>query len=89
VWRGRRFWRAHREHLFQYAVRVGYSHAEVAMVYVVATAIAWLLALAPFGAHADAIGAGLLALAWLAGTVAYLGLRRRWLGRNMRRGVGR
>jgi UDP-N-acetylmuramyl pentapeptide phosphotransferase/UDP-N-acetylglucosamine-1-phosphate transferase len=86
VWRGRKFWRAHREHLFQYAVRVGYSHAEVAIVYVVATAVCWLLALAPMGMHADTVGIGLLALAWAAAAFAYLGLRRRWLGRTMRRG---
>ena len=89
LWRRRRFWRAHREHLFQYAVRVGYSHAEVAIAYVVITAVGWLLALAPIGAHADTLGIGLLALAWGATAVAYVGLRRRWLGRNMRRGVGR
>jgi len=89
VWRRRRFWRAHREHLFQYAVRVGYTHAEVAIVYVVATAIGWLLALAPMGEHADAVGIGLLVLAWGAAGFVYVGLRRRWLGRNMHGGVAR
>jgi UDP-N-acetylmuramyl pentapeptide phosphotransferase/UDP-N-acetylglucosamine-1-phosphate transferase len=89
LWRGRKFWRAHREHLFQYAVRVGYSHAEVAIAYVVATALCWLLALAPFGDHADAIGTALLALAWAMLALAYVGLRRRWLGRTMRGEVAR
>jgi len=30
---GRRFWRAHREHLYQMAVRKGHSHAGVCMAY--------------------------------------------------------
>jgi UDP-N-acetylmuramyl pentapeptide phosphotransferase/UDP-N-acetylglucosamine-1-phosphate transferase len=86
ILRGRRFWQGHREHLFQYAVRVGHSHATVAFAYAAATALAWLGALALAGNQSPAAGVWLLALAWGAGTVAYVALRRRWLGRNMRRG---
>jgi UDP-N-acetylmuramyl pentapeptide phosphotransferase/UDP-N-acetylglucosamine-1-phosphate transferase len=85
VLRGRKFWRGHREHLFQYAVRVGNSHATVAMAYAAATALAWLLALA-LGNQSPVAGVWLLALAWGGGAVAYVALRRRWLGRNMRKG---
>jgi UDP-N-acetylmuramyl pentapeptide phosphotransferase/UDP-N-acetylglucosamine-1-phosphate transferase len=83
---GRKFWQGHREHLFQYAVRVGHSHATVALAYAAATALAWLGALALAGNQSPRAGVWLLALAWGGGTLAYVALRRRWLGRSMRRG---
>lgn len=87
--RGRPFWRAHREHLFQYAVRKGHSHARVAIAYAVATALAAWLALAlpgnPPTPHAVLLVAGI----WLAAAIAYVGLRRRWLGRRMHEGGSR
>lgn len=43
--RGRNLWRAHREHLYQYAVRRGRSHVEVSLMYALwttfAAALAW------------------------------------------------
>jgi UDP-N-acetylmuramyl pentapeptide phosphotransferase/UDP-N-acetylglucosamine-1-phosphate transferase len=86
VLRGRKWWRGHREHLFQYAVRVGNSHATVALAYAAATALAWLLALALGGNQSPAAGVWTLALAWGGGAIAYVMLRHRWLGRSMRRG---
>jgi len=86
---GRRFWQGHREHVFQYAVRVGHSHATVAMAYAAATALAWLLALLLHGNQSPAAGVSVLALAWAVGAIAYVALRRRWLGRSMRRNIRR
>ncbi|MFT3806144.1 hypothetical protein [Arenimonas sp.] len=42
--RGRNLWRAHREHLYQYAVRQGRSHASVSLMYVAWTLLAMALA---------------------------------------------
>ena len=83
---GRRFWRAHREHLYQYAVRKGHSHARVALVYAGFTALAWLLALAGQGNQSAKVAVALLGLPWLAGIALCLGLRRRWLARPLRTG---
>jgi UDP-N-acetylmuramyl pentapeptide phosphotransferase/UDP-N-acetylglucosamine-1-phosphate transferase len=86
ILRGRRFWQAHREHLFQYAVRKGHSHARVALAYALATALLALLA-AQLPGNRPGQGAVLILCAiWLAGAVLYVGLRRRWLGRTMRGG---
>jgi UDP-N-acetylmuramyl pentapeptide phosphotransferase/UDP-N-acetylglucosamine-1-phosphate transferase len=86
VLRGRRFWRAHREHLYQYAVRKGHSHARVALAYAGATALAWLLALAGQGNHSSIVAVALPALAWLGGAALYFALRQRWLGKPLRTG---
>lgn len=41
---GRNLWRAHREHLYQYAVRRGRSHARVSLMYVLWTLLSIVLA---------------------------------------------
>jgi len=76
---GRKVWRAHREHLYQYAVRRGNSHTRVCLSYGAATGFCILLA-----AIGEQIRLGwltwvLFIVSWLLGTVAYGGLRRHWL----------
>jgi hypothetical protein len=44
--------------------------------------LAWLLALAGRN-QSMAVAVSMLGLAWLAGAVAYLALRHRWLARTM------
>lgn len=80
---GRRFWRAHREHLYQWAVRRGYSHARVCLAYAAwAILCAWIaLGWAARGATEAAIGA--LAVGF-AGTATWVVLRRHWLRRDTR-----
>ena len=82
VLRGRPFWRAHREHLFQYAVRKGHSHARVALGYAVATAVAWLLARCLWGQRSIIVTIAAPTLAWGFGALAYVLLRRHWLRRE-------
>ncbi|MBS0212880.1 MAG: glycosyltransferase family 4 protein [Proteobacteria bacterium] len=82
MWRGRAWWRAHREHLYQWLVRSGRAHATVAACYA-----AWAL-----GASVLAVGLALrtpgvrllLTLAWLScGVLVWAGLRT-WLWSNAR-----
>jgi UDP-N-acetylmuramyl pentapeptide phosphotransferase/UDP-N-acetylglucosamine-1-phosphate transferase len=80
---GRRVWRAHREHLYQYAVRVGHSHARVCLFYGAWTAGAIVLALWAEGAPAS-VGWSLLSIAALIGAAIYFSLRHRWLRRRPR-----
>ena len=82
---GKRFWLAHREHLFQYAVRVGHSHAKVCLVYGAATVAAIGLARLAGKASSNLVGPALLALVWVLGTVLYFGLRQHWLNPVMHR----
>lgn len=76
---GKAVWRAHREHLYQYAVRRGYSHARVCLFYAAATC--FTIAVAVLGREYRLISGmwGLLLINWLMGTLAYFGLRRSWL----------
>jgi UDP-N-acetylmuramyl pentapeptide phosphotransferase/UDP-N-acetylglucosamine-1-phosphate transferase len=80
---GRRFWRAHREHLYQWAVRRGHSHARVCLAYAAwAILCAWLaLGWGARGATEGSVGA--LAVG-LAGTATWWVLRRHWLRRDTR-----
>ena len=80
--RGRPFWRAHREHLYQYAVRKGHSHSRVALAYAAATLISWLLALCLWGQRSLIVTMTLLTLSWGCGAAAYWLLRRHWLSRR-------
>jgi UDP-N-acetylmuramyl pentapeptide phosphotransferase/UDP-N-acetylglucosamine-1-phosphate transferase len=86
VLRGRPFWKAHREHLYQYAVRRGHSHARVALAYSAGTVLAWMLALALERVQSSIIMLSVAVAAWGLGAVAYVMMRRHWLGR--RRGMG-
>jgi len=76
---GRPVWRAHREHLYQYAVRRGYSHARVCLFYAAATCLT--IALAAVGAkyRLESGMWGLLITSWLIGAFAYFAMRRNWL----------
>jgi UDP-N-acetylmuramyl pentapeptide phosphotransferase/UDP-N-acetylglucosamine-1-phosphate transferase len=80
---GRRFWRAHREHLYQYAVRRGGSHARVCAAYagwaILCACIARALGAA--GALAGNIAA---VFVWSSGAALWVFLRRRWLKRETR-----
>ena len=80
---GRRFWRAHREHLYQWAVRRGHSHARVCLAYAAwAILCAWLaLGWGARGATESAVAA--LAVG-LAGAATWVSLRRHWLRRDTR-----
>lgn len=44
VLRGRRWYSAHREHLYQWVVRTGWAHWQVSLVYAALAAVLWLLA---------------------------------------------
>jgi len=79
ILRGKPFWRAHREHLYQYAVRRGHGHAPVALAYGAATVAAWLLALSLQGGSSATVGLVVAALAWGFAAVAYVLLRKHWL----------
>jgi UDP-N-acetylmuramyl pentapeptide phosphotransferase/UDP-N-acetylglucosamine-1-phosphate transferase len=82
IYRGRRFWQAHREHLYQLAVRKGRSHARVAATYAMATVAAWLLALCLPREPSGIVDILIPTLAWGCGVAAYTWLRREWLGRR-------
>jgi UDP-N-acetylmuramyl pentapeptide phosphotransferase/UDP-N-acetylglucosamine-1-phosphate transferase len=80
---GRRFWRAHREHLYQMAVRKGHSHARVCLAYA-----AWAILCAWFAVSLQGAGAerGMVSavMVWLFGATAWWLLRRHWLKRDTR-----
>lgn len=80
---GRRFWRAHREHLYQMAVRKGHSHARVCLAYA-----AWAILCAWFALgldEADANGGiGSAVVVWVLGAAVWVLLRRHWLKRGTR-----
>jgi len=76
---GRPVWRAHREHLYQIAVRRGHSHARVCLFYAAATCFAIALAFLAGEYRLESVIWGLLLIGWLIGTLAYFGLRRNWL----------
>jgi len=82
IYRRRKFWKAHREHAYQLAIRKGHSHVRVAIAYAFATAGAWLLALSLGGEPSRILQVLIPALAWGCGAAAYIVLRRRWLRRN-------
>ncbi len=82
---GRPVWRAHREHLYQYAVRQGHSHAKVCLFYAATTCLTIALAAAGSKYRLESGMWGLVIISWLIGAFAYFGLRRNWL----RPGTGR
>jgi UDP-N-acetylmuramyl pentapeptide phosphotransferase/UDP-N-acetylglucosamine-1-phosphate transferase len=81
--RGRRFWQAHREHLYQMAIRKGFSHNQVCLAYAVWTGFAAVLMLAISTQSLPAQAGFAAATAALAGAI-YIGLRQRWLARPLR-----
>lgn len=76
---GRPIWRAHREHLYQYAVRRGHSHAEVCLFYAGATCLTITVAAVGHGYRLESGIWLLLIISWLIGALVYFGLRRNWL----------
>ncbi len=85
---GRPVWRAHREHLYQYAVRSGHSHLRVCLAYAAWTLAMLALARAVGGFRSTLVIWGVFILCLGAGTVLSSVLRRRWLQPRTRRGVG-
>jgi UDP-N-acetylmuramyl pentapeptide phosphotransferase/UDP-N-acetylglucosamine-1-phosphate transferase len=82
---GRVIWHAHREHLYQYAVRRGNSHARVAIAYGAATVLAIALAWLGGRSRSDFVLPGLLMLTFGLGALLYWSLRRRWLELHSKR----
>ena len=78
--RGRRFWQAHREHLYQMAIRKGLSHSQVCLAYAGWTAVAGVLTLS-ISDRPWPIQAGVAAATAVLATAIYVGLRQRWLAR--------
>jgi UDP-N-acetylmuramyl pentapeptide phosphotransferase/UDP-N-acetylglucosamine-1-phosphate transferase len=81
---GRKVWRAHREHLYQYAVRSGHSHAAVCGAFAAWTAASAFLAASGVNIRSSLVMWVFLILNWVLGTAAYCGLRRHWLNARMR-----
>jgi len=84
---GRPIWRAHREHLYQYAVRSGYSHLTVCLAYA-----AWTLLFIAVSLICDSFRSSLVI--WVSFTLCFVSapaldywLRRRWLSPGTRRGA--
>jgi UDP-N-acetylmuramyl pentapeptide phosphotransferase/UDP-N-acetylglucosamine-1-phosphate transferase len=83
---GKTLWRAHREHLYQYAVRSGHSHVAVALAYAGWTLACVVMALAGVKLRSSLVMWSLIILNWSVGAAAYCLLRRHWL-RTRRQGV--
>lgn len=82
VWRGRRWYNAHREHLYQWMVRRGRTHAGTDVAYLawnvlVAAPLSWLACRYP------AVAFALTAVVYLGAAVFWLALKRRYLRRNL------
>ncbi|MGH8029287.1 MAG: glycosyltransferase family 4 protein [Arenimonas sp.] len=83
ILQGRRFWRAHREHLYQLAVRRGHSHSGVCMAYAGWAILCAWLALG-LGARGTFEGAAAATAVGLLGATTWVVLRRHWLRRDTR-----
>lgn len=81
--RGRRFWQAHREHLYQMAIRKGFSHSQVCLVYAAWTGFAGLLGM-EISTQPMLVQAGYAGATAVLAMLIYLGLRKRWLARPLR-----
>ncbi len=83
--RGRAWWRPHREHLYQWSVRSGYTHAQVTRCYALWTAVAGGIAI--FTARlGPAIGATVSAGAILSGCLLWIWFRNHlWMSVRHRR----
>ncbi|MFC5525948.1 glycosyltransferase family 4 protein [Rhodanobacter ginsengisoli] len=81
IWRGRRWYTAHREHLYQWLVRRGATHAQADAAYLgwnllVAAPLAWLAWSHP------RMALPITMIVYLAATAAWLALKRRCLRRH-------
>lgn len=98
ILRGRRWYSAHREHLYQWAVRSGWSHARVSLAYALSVALLWTLAWYAQAQEQSVaqlwllalLVAALLSVLWWWARFALLRLHRRQLraARVLRRSVG-
>jgi len=79
--RGRRFWQAHREHLYQMAIRKGFSHSQVCLAYAAWTGLAGLLALV-ISAQPMPLQAGVASAVASLAVLIYLVMRKHWLTRS-------
>lgn len=86
---GRPVWRAHREHLYQYAVRRGNSHLAICLAYAAWTTLSVGLAAIGLSFRSSLVMWSLFILNWTAGTAIYCGMRRHWLTARMRKGATR
>ena len=84
--RGRRIWRAHREHLYQYAIRRGHPHALVCVLYGIWTLLMIALAAAENEFRSRTFVWFLFIFIGLLGTGIHSALRHRWLNPGKRRG---
>jgi len=84
IWRGRRWYAAHREHLYQWLVRCGGTHAQADAAY-----LAWnLLIAAPLTWLACShlrMALPITIVVYLTAAAAWLSLKRRCLRRNLPR----
>ncbi len=75
MWRGRRWYTAHREHAYQWLVRSGFTHGQVTRLY-----LSWnLVVTLPLAVAALVwpwLAPGLLALICVLGVVVYMAIRR-------------
>lgn len=86
ILQGKRWWRPHREHLYQWAVRCGFGHPPVTMAYAFWTLAAATVCLADPSLLPD--GAVVPAFVFLAvGVAAWCGGRRRLLRMTRERGA--
>lgn len=83
---GRPLWRAHREHLYQFAVRRGHSHLRVCLFYAAWTTIAIVVAALMQESRQSAIWIA-LALFLIVGARLHYRFRRHWLQRSLHREV--
>lgn len=83
---GKPVWRAHREHLYQYAARSGHSHLAVALAYAGWTVASVGMALVALTLRSSSVMWALFIVNVLGGGAAYFGMRRVWL-RTRRQGV--
>lgn len=83
--KGRKVWQAHREHLYQYAVRRGASHLRVAMAYAAWTTVAIVVAAYGTAVRSSFVIWSSFILGWFLAACVYFGLRQRWLKPGMRR----
>lgn len=85
---GRTPWRAHREHLYQYAVRTGSRPLQVALAYAGWTLASSLLSILGLTLRSSSVMWTLCILNAALGSAAYFGLRQRWLLARRHRRVG-
>ncbi len=84
---GRPVWRAHREHLYQYAVRSGHSHLAVCVAYAACTGVFVAAARICDSSRSSLVIWASFTLCLVSAAALDFGLRRRWLSPRTRRGA--